>query len=179
MFWRYFKRSAKYSLPLDATDAVTTGPLVEVIPPERRYMLGPFLCDTSPVSHTGPFSEAVDFVVYDGAEVKAARSGTVIDIVEHHTTYGPTKAHADRLNYLTIDHGDSQFSQYAHVAPRSVSGNGITLGKHVMRGQVIARTGKTGWVEYEEVGDHLHFMVFTETGASPGFVTIPIQWQFT
>jgi murein DD-endopeptidase MepM/ murein hydrolase activator NlpD len=173
----WFSKKPQYSLPLAASDAVSAGPLVDAIPIERRYQLGPFVCDTSPVSHQGAFSNAVDFVVADGSLVLAARSGKVVDTVEQHTEYGPDASFAHLLNYVTIDHEDGEFSQYAHLAPGSVSARGLRVGSQVMRGQQIAETGKTGWVEYGEVGDHLHFMVFTQTKAEPGFVTLPVNWQ--
>lgn len=157
------KRSARFTYPLDIKDAESGRALNEYIPKERRYRVGPFYCDTSPNTHTGAYAHAIDFAVRDGALVYATCSGTITDIVEHNSEYGEGAEYADKLNYVTIDHGDC-YSQYAHLKKGSVSAHGLYVGKHVMRAQVIGVVGKTGWVDFGENGDHLHFMVFTGTG---------------
>ncbi len=171
----FFTKEFKYTYPLNPSDAVTDGPLLNSIPTERRYRIGPFYCDTSPQSHIGPFKYAIDFVVPDDSVVLAVRSGIVVDVVEHHVKYGPNKTFASLLNYLTIDHGDQTFSQYAHLKAGSVSEHGLAVGKSVVPGQAIAIVGKTGWVEYGAVGDHLHFMVFKEVGNS--FTSLPVTFN--
>lgn len=114
-----FLKNKKYSLPLDSRSAVAEDPLVDAIPTERRYYLQGFVCDTSPDSHCGPFQYAVDFIVPDGSGVFAARSGKVVEIVEEHDQYGLWPEYSPYLNYVTVDHGDGQYSQYAHLAQGS------------------------------------------------------------
>src|SRR3989338_1959024 len=159
MFSKLFQRHKKFSYPLDISDAQTGELLKECVPKNRRYGVGPFYCDISPDSHNGPSQHAIDFIVKDGSIVYASRSGRVVDVVETHSTYGRGPTFADKLNYVTIDHGDC-LSQYGHLQKGSPSMYGIHTGKQVMRGQVIGIVGKTGWVDYGEQGDHLLFMVF-------------------
>ncbi|MDD3774177.1 MAG: M23 family metallopeptidase [Patescibacteria group bacterium] len=57
------------------------------------------------------------------------------------------------------------------LAKNSVSRNGLKIGDKVKKGQVIARTGKTGWTDR----DHLHFIVFrldNQIGNNHGFKSL-------
>ena len=174
-FRNFFSSSPTYSYPLDVQDAPRGEELIQYAPEEVLYRIGPFYCDKSPVSHTGKHIHAIDFLVPDGTLVKASRSGTVLDVVEHHEKYGPDRSFAEFLNYVTVDHGDGYFSQYAHLEKQSPSYYCIKVGKKFMRGQVISAFGKNGWVEYGEHGDHLHFMVFQEEGDS--FMSVPVEFE--
>lgn len=173
MFWKFFRREVKFSYPLDPGDAKTGEEFLGKVPKDQLYKIGSFFCDKSPNSHFGPYAHAIDFVVKDGSLVYAARSGRVTDVVEHNEIYGEGPAFADKLNYVTIDHGDC-LSQYGHLKKDSPGTYGVHVGKHVMRGQVIGVVGKTGWVDYGEKGDHLHFMVFVND--REGFHSIPARF---
>ncbi len=173
MFAWLFPKKRAFSYPLNVHDARSGEQLKRYIPEERLYMIGPFHCDRSPNSHAGPFAHAIDFIVKDGSLVYAAKSGTVVDVVEHNTVYGEGPEFADTLNYVTIQHDDC-LSQYAHLKKNSPSDYGIYKGKRVMRGQVIGVVGKTGWVDAGANGDHLHFMAFREH--AEGFDSIPAQF---
>jgi murein DD-endopeptidase MepM/ murein hydrolase activator NlpD len=125
-------------------------------PLDETYRLDCFVCASSPESHMGPFKWAIDFLVPDGTPVLAAHPGTVVEIQEHSDSYGNGPEYRDALNYLTIDHGNGEFTQYCHLAKDSVSANNIQVGSFVKQGQQIAVVGKTGWTDR----DHLHFIVF-------------------
>lgn len=178
--WRLFgklftgRNDNYFTYPLDTRDAVTGQPLKTQVPSDRLYKIGPFFCDTSPDSHKGQFANAIDFIVADGVNVYSARSGVVVDIVEHNDKYGPGSEFAGYLNYVTLDHGDC-YSQYAHLRKNSVSQFGLRVGKEVMRGQIIGIVGKTGWVDFGDSGDHLHFMVFT--GSNNSVVSQPVTFK--
>lgn len=174
MLNNFLKKDVQFSYPLNTSDAATGEILKEVVPEERLYRLGPFYCDTSPDTHHGRFLNAIDFIVRDGSYVHAARGGILIDVVEEHDVYGDDPSYADSLNYVTIDHEDGLFSQYAHLEKGSVQRQGVYVGKRVVRGQVIGVVGKTGWVNFEDMGDHLHFMVFRELRNS--FESVPVTF---
>lgn len=151
------KNHYQYPIALGTTEARVHGRrLAEGIPPEQVYELGGFVCAMSPESHQGPYRHAIDFLVPDGTPVFAALDGKVIEVQQHSASWGPTSAHRDTLNYLTIEHVSGEHSQYCHLAPFSVRQSGVTIGTKVKRGQQIALVGKTGWTDR----DHLHFIVF-------------------
>lgn len=172
--WLWSKRGL-YALPLDPRDAPRGESLATHTKKDLIYKIGPFFCDKSPISHVAPYEHAIDFLVPDGTLVYAARGGTVIEVVEHNKQYGDGPAYAGYLNYITIDHGDGTFGQYAHLAKNSPTAHGIYVGKKVVRKQLLGEVGKNGWVEGGEYGDHLHFMVFRPQGNS--FISIPVLFE--
>lgn len=76
-----------------------------------------------------------------GQNILAADSGTVVQVVYGHSSYG---------NYVQIDHGNGYKTLYAHCLFLLVQ-NGQT----VNAGQAIATVGSTGF----STGPHLHFEV--------------------
>jgi len=65
-------------------------------------------------------------------------------------------------NTIVIDHGLGVFSLYGHLSVLQVK-----LGDRVLKGDIIARTGQTGFAG----GDHLHFEI--RVGVVP---VSPIEW---
>jgi murein DD-endopeptidase MepM/ murein hydrolase activator NlpD len=172
--FHFFKKAATFPYPLAVEDAPSGENLKKWVPEGRLYKLGPFYCDKSPHSHKGNFEHAIDFLVMDGSLVYASRSGTVVDVVEDNALYGEGPEYSSHLNYVTIRHDDC-LTQYAHLQKKSPSSYGIYPGKQVVRGQTIGIVGKTGWVDFGEYGDHLHFMAFKET--SGGFESMPVTFK--
>lgn len=169
-----FRKELVVAYPLSILDAASGDAILPFVPEEYRYKLGPFNCDLSPMSHTGSSKHAVDFLVKDGTPVYAAKSGTVIDIQESHEIYGTGPEYAKYLNYVTIDHG-ACYSQYAHLKKGSATNYGLYVGKKVVGGQVIGVVGKSGWVDYEGKGEHLHFMIFRDLGDT--FESLPVRFK--
>jgi murein DD-endopeptidase MepM/ murein hydrolase activator NlpD len=131
----------------------------------RLIQIGPFLTDTSPDTHQGPFREAIDFLVPDGTPVLAAQDGAVSSFIETHTRWGDGEEFQPYTNYVVIAHApenlelnriDRIFSQYCHLAAGSVSAQGLKAGMNVRKGQQIGVVGKSGCTDR----DHLHFIVF-------------------
>lgn len=85
--------------------------------------------------HTG-----IDIGVPSNSDIVAAASGTVI-IASEYGGYGYA---------VVIDHGSGISTLYGHNNSLLVS-----EGEHVSKGQVIAKSGSTGW----STGPHLHFEV--------------------
>lgn len=86
-------------------------------------------------SHSG-----LDIPAPYGTNIEAAANGVVITS-RWSSSYG---------NLIIIDHGSGYATLYAHSSKRLVN-----EGDTVVRGQVIANVGSTGW----STGNHLHFGV--------------------
>ncbi len=146
------------------------------IPSNQLHVNGPFLTCDSPESHTGAYDEAIDFLVPDDTEVLAAQNGIITAMVTGYYGWGPTKASAIMLNYITIVHRQGtivEYSQYCHLAPTNVFDNGLKIGDYVRRGGIIGKVQKTGWTDR----DHLHFMVFQGAPSSDGFISLPVRFE--
>jgi len=85
----------------------------------------------------------VDLATYAGAPIVAAASGDVIISREGgwNGGYG---------NYIVIKHNNGTQTLYAHN-----SSNIVSVGEHVVQGQVIGYVGSTG----KSTGNHVHFEV--------------------
>ncbi|MFC3069237.1 M23 family metallopeptidase [Phenylobacterium soli] len=133
-------------------------------------------------SFRGEGAKFADYYAY-GEPVLAAGDGTVVDVVadqpenpdvlrrpgESFEAYGDRAgaiqmalvAKGDRAiagNAVIIDHGNGEYSLYAHLRPGSIK---VKAGEKVSAGQPIAQLGASGNV----TEPHLHFQVCD--GASP------------
>ena len=157
--WDDVSTQNTYIYPLEITRRVARKEgrrLAKGRPPGTIYRHGPFVCDASPESHIGPYKWAIDFLVPDGTPVIVACDGVVTSVQEDSASWGDGPEYANFLNYVTVRHGNGEFSQYCHLAQYSVSQSSVEVGLEVTCGQQIALTGKTGWTDR----DHLHFLVF-------------------
>ena len=102
-------------------------------------------------SHQG--ENALDFNMPVGTPIVAARPGKVVRIKEDSDTGCPDRSCARLGNYITIMHEDGSFSEYYHLQKEGAL---VDLEEQVERGQVIGKSGNTGWSS----GPHLHFVVF-------------------
>jgi murein DD-endopeptidase MepM/ murein hydrolase activator NlpD len=73
----------------------------------------------------------------------------------------------DQANVVEILHSDGTIAVYAHLHWDSIR---VRIGDHVVRGQYIADSGKTGFAS----GPHLHFAVIRNAGGQS--VSIPVQF---
>lgn len=94
-------------------------------------------------------------IAYSGVHlIIAANKGKVIiasDGCNNNGGYG-NKCGGGYGNYIIIDHGNSNFTIYAHLYPNSIK---VKAGDVVNKGQLIARMGNSG----SSTGQHLHFQV--------------------
>jgi murein DD-endopeptidase MepM/ murein hydrolase activator NlpD len=95
-----------------------------------------------------PNSIAYDFAMPVGAEVVAARAGTVVMVWED----TPDEPDEIRPNGFYIEHDDGTVGSYAHITQDGVL---VEVGDRVEQGQVIAIGGTSGTSL-----PHLHFMVY-------------------
>jgi len=125
-------------------------------------------------THRGSGARFADYYAY-GATVRAAAAGRVLaavaDIPEDPAVLrNPTdtaESYGQRVqqlqtellrrggaagNYVLIDHGNSEYSLYAHLQPASVS---VKPGDDVKGGQSIGRLGSSG----NSTEPHLHFQL--------------------
>ncbi len=113
--------------------------------------------NNSRYSHDGKAAYAYDMslgLLDEGTLILAAADGTVAAIREHTPDdVCGGEAYADRGNYLVIGHADGFQDLYLHLKQGSVSEFGLSVGSTVVRGQAIARMGKTG---YTDCRAHLH-----------------------
>lgn len=74
-------------------------------------------------------------------------------------------------NFITIDHGQGEFTFFCHLAAGSVL---VKTGDHVTQGQVIARLGGSSPPEAWHMPAHLHFQVMhgPEFGLSDGVPSV-------
>ena len=145
------------------------------------------------LSHRGAGSKFSDYYAY-GAEVRAAADGRVVasanDMAEDTSmlrsvedtdeSYGERASEAQMAllkkggtaivgNYVVIEHGQGEYSLYAHLQPGSVR---VKAGETVKAGQPIARLGSSG----NSTEPHLHFQVCD--GPAPVDCSgIPVNFQ--
>ena len=102
----------------------------------------------------------VDITAPAGTPIYASDSGTVVEVVPMHYSWG---------NYVKIDHGNGYATLYAHMTRYVVS-----VGDTVTQGQVIGYVGSTG----DSTGNHCHFeMAYNEVlfSARDVFPDMPIK----
>jgi len=118
-------------------------------------------------THRGKY--AIDWNMPINTEVRAARSGVVIDLNESFVRGGIKPSLKTRANYVKIHHRDGTIGHYAHLKP---NGARVRVGDHVATGDLIGYSGNTGFSS----GPHLHFEVYTVT---PDLTrrTIPIRFE--
>lgn len=95
---------------------------------------------------------AYDFDLPEGTPVLAAASGRVLWAVDEFTEGGNDESLKMRSNRVWIDHGGGRLTVYDHLQRGTVR---VVAGQLVNAGQVIARSGSTGY----STGPHLHFAV--------------------
>ncbi len=95
----------------------------------------------APTAGASSYHKGVDIAVNTGTNVLACKEGKVV-----------TAAYSSSAgNYVAIYHGGGIYSYYMHCSQLKTS-----VGKHVEKGQVIARSGSTGI----STGPHLHFAMY-------------------
>ncbi|MFT3727978.1 MAG: M23 family metallopeptidase [Terricaulis sp.] len=175
----------KFDLPVHGAWYVGSGPTFHG--PHRWSPMEEFAFDLVQVgadgsTHRGNGARFSDYLAY-GQPVYAAADGRVVAMAadqqeDLHAMQQPgetIEAYYSRLqqdqmarvaqgrvgiagNYVMIDHGNGEFSFYAHLKPGSVR---VHVGEVLHRGQQIGQVGSTG----NSTEPHLHFQVCD--GADP------------
>lgn len=118
--------------------APSTGGSLRFIRPVGGWISTPF-GERGPYWRLG-YHPGIDFAVPTGTPIKAVADGVVIEAEPE--GYGNGYGH-----YVKIDHGDGLISLYGHMSTLQVE-----VGDQVTAGQVIGRSGNTGF----STGPHLH-----------------------
>jgi murein DD-endopeptidase MepM/ murein hydrolase activator NlpD len=103
---------------------------------------------------------SVDFLLSEGTEIIASREGTVVFVKDDGTKNYSGKdsakgddAYKNRMNHIEVKHGDGTYASYSHLQHKSSI---VKIGQKVKQGQVIAKSGNTGW----STEPHLDFNVY-------------------
>ncbi|MFO1350614.1 MAG: M23 family metallopeptidase [Gammaproteobacteria bacterium] len=143
--------------------------------PPKPYGI-PFAAGSFPVtqgfhgaaSHNHPASEfAVDIAMPEGTDIVAARAGTVMDVANDFFGGGLDEKYQETANLIRILHDDGTMAVYGHLRLESAR---IAVGMKVKEGQVIGKSGNTGF----SGGPHLHFVVQKNTDMQ--LVAVPFEF---
>jgi murein DD-endopeptidase MepM/ murein hydrolase activator NlpD len=121
----------------------------------------------SKFSHRGRLG--LDFKMKRGSPVTAARSGTVVNVQEGATKGGLKSKYLHNGNYVIIRHSDGSQAYYGHLQQNGVL---VNIGDRVEQGQVIAKSGSTGYSAFP----HLHFITWGQ-GRSGGRSQLPTRFN--
>lgn len=120
-------------------------------------------------SHWGNSLHAFDIAPRGGSCVVAMKSGIAYT---HDLGLQQDHRHHSFGNYITIDHGNGEFSHYAHLASGTFV---VRNGEHVEQGQALATAGNSGYTLGEGGGYHVHVSV---TRALPiASSSVPFQFE--
>jgi hypothetical protein len=120
-------------------------------------------------SHWGNALHAFDIAPQSGRCIVAMKGGVAythdLGLAQdhHHRSFG---------NYITIDHGNGEFSHYAHLATGSFV---VENGQRVEQGQGLATVGNSGYTLGEGGGYHVHVSV--TRGLAISSPSVPFQFQ--
>jgi murein DD-endopeptidase MepM/ murein hydrolase activator NlpD len=122
---------------------------------------------------------AVDFQVPLGTPVLAARGGRARLVVDDKTEYydgdDRQRGLSTRTNFVSLEHEGSEgkeYTIYSHLAPGSVPDR-IKRGDEVKEGEIIGRTGQSGWAPVP----HVHFQALTRDPESGRLKSRPVQFK--
>ena len=112
---------------------------------------------------------AVDLAMPEGAPVLAVKAGLVMEAEDGYQGGGTDmEKYVHRANRVLLVHDDGRMTLYAHLEPGSVT---VRAGDRVRRGQLIGRSGNTGFSS----GPHLHFAWQQNIGME--LVSIPFVFR--
>lgn len=104
-------------------------------------------------SHQNEYS--LDFDMPVGTGIVAVRDGIVAKVEDSNSQRCIQKECAQFNNYVLIFHEDGTFSEFSHL---DKEGALVKPGDKVTKGQLIAKSGNTGW----STAPHLHLVIFKQ-----------------
>lgn len=109
-------------------------------------------------THLG--ENSLDFNLPERSQVRAAREGVVVDVVQSFTATCLREDCKAMANHILIYHADGTIAEYSHLA---FNGARVAVGDSVNKGDLIALSGSTGYAR----GPHLHFICYLPGFGSP------------
>jgi len=119
-------------------------------------------------SHWGNSLHAYDIAPRSGRCVVAMKAGIAYT---HDLGLQQDHRHRSFGNYITIDHGNGEYSHYAHLAAGTFA---VQNGQQVEQGQALAIAGNSGYTLGEGGGYHVHVSVTRSIAISSN--SIPFQF---
>ncbi len=120
-------------------------------------------------SHWGNSLHAYDIAPRTGRCVVAMKAGIAYT---HDLGLHQDHRHHSFGNYITIDHGNGEYSHYAHLATGTFV---VENGQRVEQGQALAIAGNSGYTLGEGGGYHVHVSVTRSQAISAN--SIPFQFE--
>jgi hypothetical protein len=118
--------------------------------------------------HQGVTREAVDFGTPGGTPLLAIADGTVMSIKDDSNVGGCNPKYADKANHIRIKISDTLAVLYLHTQVNSIAAEEIKVGNKVQAGQVIAKSGWTGFTcSFSGTGPGAHLHIILEKLCSP------------
>jgi murein DD-endopeptidase MepM/ murein hydrolase activator NlpD len=124
--------------------------------PGKSYLL--IQAYNSKLSHQNEL--ALDFKMKPGTKICAARGGIVESTRKDSDIGGLKDEYFSEANHIVIVHSDGSRAYYWHLQKDGVF---VNDGDTVMQGQLIGRSGNTGYSAFP----HLHFEVAGNSGQIP------------
>lgn len=109
-------------------------------------------------THLG--ENSLDINLPERSQVRAARAGVVVSVVQNFTASCLREDCKAMANHIYIFHNDGTIAEYSHLA---YNGARVAVGDSVNRGDLIALSGSTGYAR----GPHLHFACYLAGFNSP------------
>lgn len=133
------------------------------------------------ITHIGRDAHALDIIIPDPRTnplpIWVPQSGRIIELVQHHLTWGATSAHEHLLNYIKVEvlkKGKSTGEVYviAHIAAGSCP---FSIGDIVAQDAFLATTGVNGRMTDVR---HTHFVVGKKSKKYPGgYASVRARWD--
>jgi murein DD-endopeptidase MepM/ murein hydrolase activator NlpD len=120
-------------------------------------------------SHWGNSLHAFDIAPRAGSCVVAMKAGIAYT---HDLGLQQDHRHHSFGNYITIEHGNGEFSHYAHLASGTFV---VKNGERVEQGQALATAGNSGYTLGEGGGYHVHVSVTRALPISSS--SVPFQFE--
>lgn len=109
-------------------------------------------------THQG--EKSLDFNLPEGTQVRAARAGVVVSVMQGFKGSCLREDCKAMANRVLVYHNDGTIAEYSHLA---YNGARVAVGDSVNRGDLLALSGNTGYTR----GPHLHFITYLAGFGSP------------
>ena len=142
--------------------AINYNPVIGDFVIDQRHAIDAVQIDAQyNLSNPSPATKKEDYYAW-GEDIMSAGSGTVVIVVQDQIDQELSKvwtsadANAEG-NYVVIKHGPAFFSLYAHMMRSSAT---VSVGDHVVAGQVLGKVGNSGMTGNLDVADGIPMLHF-------------------